>query len=422
MHYTHILIHILIMLLFFVFYHFLCVVLRLLQRAPQPIPVLCLEPRAFPHVGNLSQISESSWTSDTTHSTDVTVGSRSLDNGMEEIHQIAAVSLGDDLSCEKPSATTAVTTNMVDECVGSLSRKVDVGIEIFERRVRVKRNNEGGSRKLSTCLSFPLEDSNGKLHVDRKNQLQRIKDETSCRGSRKTLSLSIHGDSEYWEKFRYSKDYQSSLMIETICNEVFNLKPSPRYKSLVKLSETDIPEDMSKDRKESKDGEIGSPPQLTGEVECNDSNDETGREMETTAEKEKGEDIKGVKSTSPLGIQSEREEKDGKGKVENVRSFLQKQHEQTEDSKVKDEERRNDERKSRNNSTTSSVYTTTTATTQDTSENDRRRRESLLLFDGFGQSFHGYLTKHETEKLLQDEGQYLIRQMVDEDGFILSLV
>jgi hypothetical protein len=43
--------------------------------------------------------------------------------------------------------------------------------------------------------------------------------------------------------------------------------------------------------------------------------------------------------------------------------------------------------------------------------------ENILTFDDI---FHGYLSKKDTEKLLQNEGDFLIRNVLHEKGFILS--
>lgn len=412
---------------------FLNVVLRLLQRAPHPVPVLCEEPRVFPHFGDEQRISESSWTSASTHSTDVftdsgslTLASSSPYKGANENYQTEAVPACDSLFQPKKLSTT---TTVVD--TGTFTAAGQKGFEICVDGNCVNRKDEV-EEKLSECPSHPPENSNGKAPNNGKHQPQN--EERS--ESRSTLSLSIHGDPEYWEKFRYSKDYQSIEMIETICNEVFNLKPSLRYKSLMKLSATGRECISINKTKDNKQPGLGFPPQPRFVVvKCNDNDDEMGFKVEIL-ETKKG--TKRVKSISALKTRSkERQEKDRKRKAENAISFREEQHEQKQriiiekntnsddddnGNEMEEVRQRREEKKSRN-SITSSVFTATTASTsEDVEENYRKQKEMTLLLDGFGQAFHGFLTKRETEKLLRTEGQYLIRQMWNEDGFILSFL
>ncbi|CAL8142146.1 unnamed protein product [Orchesella dallaii] len=362
--------------------------LRLVKEAPRPNLVECATPRLFPHFEN-NRISESSWTSDTTRVTNMTLSSSDSDEVFgkgEGVNNDNQTVVFEDSSSFNPGFSEN-TKKRIDTVAVLPAEKGEEAVNAT--RTEMECNRE----ELELSSTSPQKDSN----ITTKHQ--------NGHHSRNTLSLSIQGDSEYWEKFRYSKDYQSSLMIETICNEVFNLKPSPRYKSLMQLSLknkdtnrrlrrafTQLPHDDENEVKVVEEGrtkeDIKTISEKDVKVLCEGMKEDADDAAEKVEEVEKN-------VSNPIQLLSA-DDDDGKTKqglpVKEMRRYY---------------------------STPSSVFTTTTEE-GDWDEDYGGMMERDKLLKGFGQAFHGYLTKGETEMLLKTDGQYLIRQMWNEDEFILS--
>lgn len=437
------------------------IVLRLVNEAPQPGAVFCTEPRIFPHRGNNNRISESSWSSDATCCTDVThASSNSLTalvarrEGVDGENQTMVFEeallsplkqSGFGKSWKIPANATFHSEQMGENKIESFEHSSDDNRTLKKCKDEVRESGEtqkevSSSSAASTAAPTPQppqEDSNTTTnHLDHTNSPQEHQQQAEGK-SRHTSSLSIQGDSDYWEKFRYSKDYQSSLMIETICNEVFNLTPGPRYKSLMKLSQK-----SRRDGKKNKGRRQGSlaAGEVAGATECNNDKKEEGIKVAIpeTEGKDKDnfaggtkEETKSIPTLKPHHSNKREEEMHShpektveetkqKGNVSRLRKR------QSAEEKQYFSRHMPMERKKSCISTTTSSSVFTTLTTEESDENcevaERIRRERMLMMAGFGQAFHGYLTKRETANLLTSEGQYLVRQVWSEDAFILSFL
>lgn len=499
------------------------IVLRLVQEAPKPIPVLCSDPRWFPHLEkNHNRASESSWLSDATCSTDVTKGSvmalaatgtvgiQSEDNKevaalpkqtlSSILHQECfdvAVSKGTTSNTESPSSfpSKVVEKNKSLDLDPHPSKTEDkdnqrgTGIgnsfTLTQKDLDFDANSIPSTTTISTTETATTNHENQTVNTEDTQKQKSGNPKSISSNARATLSLSIHGDSEYWEKFRYSKDYQSSLMIETICNEVFNLNPSPRYKNLMRLSqrnkagprkkgkvgggETDEKFSQLLEPSSSKNNNDNGENEIKPASSSSSSSVIPGKQIEKSTKAEMRRRTITTRQSAPLALPSQssnnNEEEssvstpshnnkishsnsgskgskdggDGDDDDEDVDVDDNPDSDGSNGNKVGKERQglrelsksQEGERKQSNFSMTSSVFTTTTTCGEDhdghveevCKECSKRRygaAQRVLMFQGFGPTFHGYLTKKEADNLLINEGQYLVRQIWGEDGFILS--